>query len=373
MLLTPRFGPAQRHAVTPAEAARFFAAVAENGAARRVLLLRPSRLPGWPVAGPEVARLRRALEPVLALPGLVWNDLPEGDHLAIWRRGGEAEVATLTAEAAATPGVAAVFDVPADLDALRLALAAIAAEHGEALPPTPEGPPPVPVTVEDIARIERVIGQVELIDRLTERPIWRLEGEGGKELAIRRFRLDLAQLLEALLPGRTLSPVPALRARFAALAHGRILAQAARLNDLAGAGTIMLPSDVAALLGPGFARFDEQLPGRLRGRIVFEIALADAVASAGRFTAAARVAAAAEVPVCLSGIAPAHLAALGPLADGATWLRVTRAEALASGAAAVPPALLPRVIAAGVATAAAVDGLRRRGIAMIAGPALDAA
>jgi len=375
MLLAPTFGPAVRHPMMPAEAARFFAAVAENGARRRVLLLRPSRLPGWPACAAETARLRAAIEKVIALPGVVWNELPDGDHLAIWRRGGEAEVAGIEAATVHTPGVAAVFDVPADLAPLQLALAAIAAEHGHAPPVVASGPPAVPVTLADLAAVERVIGQVELIERLTARDVWRFEPGGGKALAFRRFSLDLQALLGTLVPGRTLAPEPVLRERLSRLASRRLLAQLSARHGLAGEGAIAIPMDAATVLSPEFARLDAGLPARLRGRIVLEIPLAQAVASPPLFTAAARIAAAAEMPVCLSRVRPGHLAGLAALAAPATWVGVTDAAALAEaiGRDPVPDPLRPRIVAGDVAEETTLARLRAAGIAMMSGPAADAA
>lgn len=375
MLLAHSFGPALRHPMTPAEAARLFASVAENGAARRVLLLRPAKLPGWPAAEDEVARLRAALDPVLALPGLVWNDLPDGEALAIWRRGGEAEVSVVEAAMAGSPGVAAVFDVPEDLASLQLALAVIAAEHGHAAPSVASGPPATPITLEDVVSVERVIGQVELLDRLTSMAVWSF-GEGGeKTRAMQSLGLDLQGLLDVLVPGRTLAPEPRLRARLARVAHRRILAQLAASHERASGGTITVPSGSETVLSPEFARFDASLPARLRGRIMLEIPLSEAVGCVERFTEAARVAAAAEVPVCLSRIRPAHLAAIEPLASGATWLRLGGCETMEPDALreAIPPALLPRIIADDVALPATLAILRAGGVGLFAGPAAEAA
>jgi hypothetical protein len=375
MLVPPSFGPAQRHPTTPAEAARFFAAVAENGAARRVLLLRPARMPGWPASAASAGALRAVLDPVLALPGLVWNDLPEGDALAIWRRGGEAEVAAVQAAMAGTPGVAAVFDVPADLAALQIALAAIAAEHGHAAPAVASGPPAVPLSLDDLAAIERVIGQLELVDRLVGHPVWSFGDGGQKTLAMQWFSLDLQAIVDALLPGRALAPEPALRARLWRIVARRLLAQLATRHEIAAAGTIAVPCDCAALLSPEFGRFDLSLPARLRGRIVLAIPLAQAVASVDGFTTAARIAAAADVPVCLAGVRPEHLPGLGALAHGATWVRLEAAGSVAPEVlrARIPLALLPRLVAADVSDPAGLAILRAAGIGLFAGPAAEAA
>jgi hypothetical protein len=375
MLVLPSFGPAQRHPTTPAEAARFFAAVAENGAARRVLLLRPARMPGWPASAASAGALRAVLDPVLALPGLVWNDLPEGDALAIWRRGGEAEVAAVQAAMAGTPGVAAVFDVPADLAALQIALAAIAAEHGHAAPAVTSGPPAVPLALDDLAAIERVIGQVELVDRLFRYPVWSFGDGGQKTLAMQWLTLDLQAIVDALLPGRTLTPEPVLRARLWRIVARRLLAQLAARHEIAAAGTIAVPCDCAALLSPEFGRFDLSLPARLRGRIVLAIPLAQAVASVDGFTTAARIAAAADVPVCLAGVRPEHLPGLGALAHGATWVRLEAAGSVAPEVlrARLPRMLLPRLVAADVADPAGLAILRAAGIGLFSGPAAEAA
>ncbi|WP_291296143.1 hypothetical protein [Elioraea sp.] len=375
MIVAVSFGPAVRHLTTPAEAARFFAAAAENGAARRVLLLRPTKLPGWPASVEAITSLRRTLEPVLALPGLVWNDLPDGDGLAIWRRGGEAEVGSVQAAMAATPGVAAVFDVPEDLASLQLALAAIAAEHGHAPPAVVSGRPAKPVTLDDIAAVERVLERTELLDRLSVQPVFSF-GEGGeKTLAMRSLRLDLQALLDALVPGRALSPEPRLRARFARAACRRLLAQLAQRHEIASNGTIAVPMDVSTILSPGFGRFDDALPARLRGRIILKLSFEQAVADVTRFTAAARIAAAADVPVCLARIRPEHLPGVAPLAAGATWIRLSGTAALAPETvrAAIPTELLPRVIIADVAAPASLAVLRAGGVGMFSGPAADAA
>jgi len=375
MLLPLTFGPAVRHPILPTEAARFFAAVAENGARRRVLLLRPSKLPGWPDCAAEAARLREAIEPVIALPGLVWNELPDGDHLAIWRRGGDAEVARVEAATVHAPGVAAVFDVPADLVPLQLALAVIAAEHGHAAPSVATGPPPAPATLADIAAIERVIGQVELVDRLVARDVWRFEAGLAKSRAIRRLTLDLQALFETLVPGRTLAPEPLLRARLSRLASRRLLAQLCTRHELASAGAIMVPMDAQTILMPEFARLDRALPAPLRGRVVLDIPLAQAVASPPLFTAAARIAAAAEMPVCLSRVRVRDLAALGALAQAATWIGVGEAKALAEavGQGGVPAALLPRLVAFGVGEPETLEALAQAGVVMLSGPAAEAA
>ncbi len=375
MLVEASFGPALRHPMMPADAARLFASAAENGASRRVLLLRPAKLPGWPAAPEPIAGLRAALEPVLALPGLVWNDLPDGEALAIWRRGGDAEVAIVEAAMAGNPGVAAVFDVPEDLASLQLALAVIAAEHGHAAPRVASGPSPVPLTLDDLQSIERVIGQVELLDRLTSTLVWSF-GEGGdRTLAMRSLRLDLQDLLDILVPGRVLAPEPRLRARLARLAHRRILAQLAASHERASGGTITVPCDAETVLTPEFARFDASLPARLRGRIMLEIPFAEAVGSVAGFTEAARVAAAAEVPVCLSRIRPAHLAGLEPLVSGATWLRLSGCETVEPELLRemIPHAILPRIIADDVVRPASLAILRAGGVGLFAGPAAEAA
>lgn len=375
MLVLPSFGPTQRHPMTPAEAARFFASVAENGAARRVLLLRPARMPGWPGCATSANVLRAVLDPVLALPGLVWNDLPESDALAIWRHGGEAEVSAVQAAMTGTPGVAAVFDVPADLAALQLALAAIAAEHGHAAPVVASGPPRVAVTLEDIAAVERVIGQVDLLDRLSGHAVWSF-GEGGQKLlAMQWLGLDLQGIVDVLVPGRTLAPEPALRARLWRIAGRRLLGQLAARHEIAKCGTIAVPSDCRSLLSPDFGRFDTALPARLRGRIVLEIPLAQAVASVSAFTMAARIAAAADVPVCLSGVRPEHLRGVAPLAHGATWLRLEAADSVPPEVlrARIPGSLLPRLIAADVSDPASLAVLRAAGVGLFSGPAAEAA
>jgi len=375
MLIEPSFGPVVRHRMLPDEAARLFAAVAENGARRRVLLLRPSRLPGWPDCPAEVARLRAAVEKVIALPGVVWNELPDGDHLAIWRRGGEAEVAAVEAATALTPGVAAVFDVPADLAPLQLALAAIAAEHGHAAPVVASGPPAEPATLADLASVERVIGQVELVERLTARAVWRFDPAERKALAFRRLWLDLEALFGTLVPGRTLLPQPALRERLVRLASRRLIAQLRSRPELVGDGAVALPMDAATVLSPDFARLDAALPARLRGRILLDIPLPQAVASPSLFAAAARVAAAAEMPVYLSGVRAGLLAGLAALAAPATWIVTSEPDALAEALCddRVPEPLRSRLIAAEVADPATLGSLRAAGIIMVSGPAADAA
>jgi hypothetical protein len=375
MLVLPSFGPAQRHPMTPAEAARFFASVAENGTARRVLLLRPARMPGWPSYTESARVLRSVLDPVLALPGLIWNDLPDGDALAIWRHGGEAEVSAVQTAMAGTPGVAAVFDVPADLAALQLALSVVAVEHGHPPPAVASGPPPVPLTLDDLAAVERVIGQVELLERLSGHAVWSF-GEGGqKTLAMRWLGLDLQGIVDVLVPGRALAPEPAMRARLWRIVGRRLLGQLAARHEVANGGTIAVPCDCSALLSPEFGRFDTLLPARLRGRIVLVIPLSQAVASAAAFTMAARVAAAADVPVCLAGVRPHHLPALGELAHGATWLRLEGSDSVPPEVlrARIPGPLLPRLIAADVSEPASLAVLRAAGVGLFAGRAAEAA
>lgn len=373
MTVPPTFGPSQRHETTPAEAVRFFGMVAESGATRRVLLLRPARIPGWPSSSESANALRAVIDPVLALPGLIWQDLPDGDALAIWRRGGEAEVAAVHSAVASTPGVAAAFDVPADLAALQLALSAIASEHGHAVPAVVSGPPLAAARVQDIAAVERVAGQLDLIDRLSSHSVWSF-GEGGQKMvAMQRFELDLQRLFNMLVPGRTLAPEPLLRARLWRNLSRRLLAQLAQRHQIASGGPISVPSDCAALLSPEFGRFDTSLPARLRGRIVLDIPLAQAVASVSDFTMAARIAAAAEVPVCLTGVRPEHLPGLATLAHGATWLRLEGCERLMPEAlrTLIPVALLPRMIVAGLTERICLDALRTAGVGLFSGPAAE--
>lgn len=286
-----------------------------SGAARRALLLHADLLPAALRRPHHHRLLREALGPLRGADRARLFEAAAGRIVAVWRGEAEEALAEVTATlghlVAGSPGapeptaLVSLFDLPGGAMALLRA--------AERPGPAPDAAPQErrPLDPLALARLERDLAQADLASFARRQPVCRL-GEAGPELAWEKRMLSVAALGAALAPGVDLAADPWLFRRLSRVLDRRLLALLAAPGELQGAGPFGLDLNVATLLSPEFLRFDNALPGRLRGRVVLGLAPADIVSDPAAFVFARGFARGRGYRLLLQGVTARLLPALCP-------------------------------------------------------------
>ncbi|MCU0889407.1 MAG: hypothetical protein MUC64_15615 [Rubritepida sp.] len=353
------------------------------GVERRVLLFQPARLSPARRRAPQAAMLRDAWEGlrrssrtrVFDLPrgALVALEAPPGHHLAEAREtlaamldpteAGEA-VALLRLPEEAAAVLAAVED------ALGLTAAVRAAG------PAPSGRAP---DGEAIAAAERALAAADLGAFLRRRRVCRLvPGGGAPEPLWEDLRLSLADVRDALLPGRDLGAAPALWRRLCRTLDRRLLAGLARTEEMRGRGPLSVTLALDSVTAPEFLRLDALWPAALRGALTVAMAPEDAVSDAAGFAFARAFLAARGHRLMLDAAGPAAARAMPTSRAGAGLVRLRWSEALpplgspaAEALRAALPATPEAVVLAGVDRPAAIAWGWEMGITLFQGRLIE--
>lgn len=278
----------------------------QAGVERRALLVRLADLP-CEFARPHHLRLaRQSLHLLVAADRARLFVLRNDDLLVIWR--GEAAMAL----AAATSEISHLF-AGSDLDTARLIQPmslplhagllldhlAAAARRTDAAPEPPKTPP---VDAVCLGALEDSLAQADVSRFARRKRVHRHATVRGFRPAWEKRHLSTSEIMQTLMPDRALRSDPWLYRRLTRLLDRRLLALLAAPDELRGAGPFSLNLNVGSVLSPDFLRFDEALPGELRGAVVLELQPADVVADLAAFLFARDFAHARGYRVLLRGV-----------------------------------------------------------------------
>lgn len=247
-----------------------------SGVARRVLLLRPDRLPSG-----HVGMARAAMDALTHQPRARRHDL-SADRLAVSWSGDNPGLRTALVQLADLkpadgPDLARLFELPRDA-------AALLAELEEEEPVSRRLPPRRGEPLDDRAleRLELSLAQADLTRFLRRSRVIR-QTSAGAQLAWEKRFVSLDELTATLAPGRdALADRSRLRRLCRSVDH-RMLRLLSRHGELEGTGPFALNLNVGSVRGPEFARFDAALPTSLRGHVVLVLSLDDVLANPGAF------------------------------------------------------------------------------------------
>jgi len=319
-----------------------------TGIARRVLILRLSRLPSS-LAKPHHVRLaHQAIEPLTLADRARRFELPNLDVAIVWR--GEARqlvnqalagIRSLFGDTAAQPVMLVdLIELPRQADlVLRVVEASLAPVDPTTAAAETLGKPLDP---ESLDQLERMLTQADLARFARRKPVCRLGAPDGGSLCWEKRFFSIRQLAEELTPGCDLRGDPWLFRRLTRSLDRRLLALLSSPDELGGAGPFALALNVASILGPEFQRFDAALPVALRGQVLIELRSNDILADPGAYLLARDFARLRGFRVALAG-AVASLLDLLVLAEREFDVILLRWSA---EMAAVPPQAIAAVSAA---------------------------
>jgi hypothetical protein len=347
------------------------------GVRRRALLLHAERLPRAPGRQYHL-RLARA-----ALTGLAHADmaqlfeLPRGRLAIIWRDRGDGPGAAgelaramqalrrLISDMPEGQGpqlgeLVSIYTLPDQAAWLQDALS----ETGqEAAVPGPDPPRPLDAAV--LARLELSLAQADLARFARWRPVFRLPAQGPPALAWEERSFAVDDLGASLCPDYALSGDPWLSLRLGRTMDRRMLALLSGAGELNGIGGLGLQLHVASVLSTGFLRFDERLPGTLRGSVVITLQVADVLADGAAFAFARNFARSRGYRLLLAGATGALLEVMDAAAAGFTFVQTSLRDA---------PAFRPvgvQLVIGRIERSAQLDQARALGAGFVSGPGVQ--
>lgn len=359
---------------TAARLATYVADCVTTGVARRVLLVRLSRLPRILSRPHHLRLIREALEPLASASRAQVFHLPGGDIAIAWRGAEDSALARsrdlvsrLFEDAAVEdPGVLlAVLRLPEDSASVLAALE----PKGNGLPALVDTEGERPLDPQGLVRLEQALVQADIARFVRREPV-RAATDGVVRIAWERRFMSAEDVAAELMPGANLRADPWLFARLTRTFDHRMLALLAAPAELHGVGPFSLDLNVASLLGPEFMRFDAAVPPRLRGKVVLDLLAPDVLADLAAFSFARDFAVERGYRLGLRGICAELAPALPAGALGFDFVTVRWAadwERVAPDFASLAPA---RLVLAGADTTAAMAWGRAQGITLFEGTAL---
>lgn len=302
------------------------------GVERRVLLLKPSGLAPARRKSPHMALLREAWGGLRRTSRTRLFDLPRGTMVAIESPPGHhlAETHGVLAgmlEPGEVDGTLALLRLPdqaaavlaAIEDSLGLAAAVRAASPGVGRAPD----------AEEIAATERAIASADISAFVRRQRVCRLTSGGGAPDPLWEDRRPvLADVRDALLPGRDLAPVPGLARRLRRALERRLLAGLSHAEELRAVGALSMPLLIDSVTSAEFLRLDSMWPAALRGRLTIAFGAEDVAADPAGFVFARDFLAARGHRAMLEATGPAAVHALPAARAGVAAVRLRWSEAL---------------------------------------------
>lgn len=304
------------------DAARLAGLIGESagaGITREVLWFSLSLLPS-PLAEPHHLRLAGdALAPLEAADRVRKFMLPNDDQVMVWRGAAHDLVAQceelvrhlFADEPSLLPEPRALlqrFHLPGDAARLR---AKIAASHYDADPGVEAKPVAgTMLTPARLAVLETDLATANVARFARRRDVCVRQDDGSFSPGWEGRVLSINELAETLAPEHDLRADPWLFRRLTRSLDRRMLALLAAPEELRSAGPFGINLNVGSILAPDFLRFDEALPGRLRGHVVIGLDVADVMADPGAFGFARDFARARHYRLMLRGLSPLGFALL---------------------------------------------------------------
>ncbi len=298
-------------ATTPEQArrntARMVALVQEcvtSGIARQACIVHLSRLP-MSLKRPHHLRMARAaIDPLVQADRARLFELPNSDLVVIWRDASDTALtksregviqllppndappppADLAATLAAEPipeqsDLWEHLALPRDAKRLLILAEDQLAQNDEPAA-TRDAPPLDPA---GLLEFEGLLAQADVARFARRRQICVRTVEGSFRLRWELRYLSIDELAGSLAPDRSVTAEPWLFRRLTRSLDSRMLALLAAPEELHAAGPFSLNLNVASILAPDFLRFDEALPGQLRGKVVLNLQPSDILADPSAF------------------------------------------------------------------------------------------
>ena len=289
------------------------------GIAREVLWFSLSLLPS-PLAEPHHLRLAGdALAPLEAADRVRKFVLPNDDLVVTWRGPAHDLVAQceelvrhlFADEPSLLPEPRALlqrFHLPSDAAPLR---DKIAVSHDNDYPILKPAPAIGAVlTLARLALLEADLTTANVARFARRRDVCVRQDDGSFGPGWESRVLSIRELADTLAPEHDLRGDPWLFRRLTRSLDRRMLALLAAPEELRSAGPFGINLNVGSILASDFMRFDEALPGRLRGHVVIGLDAADVMGDPAAFGFARDFARARQYLLMLRGLSPAGFALL---------------------------------------------------------------
>lgn len=287
--------------------ARMVALVQEcisSGIARQACIVHLSRLPPSLQRPHHLRMARAAIEPLVQADRARLFELPNHDLVVIWRAAPDAALAqsrngviqllppdeagqpradlatTLAGEA--IPERSDLWEhllLPQDAGKLLILAESLLIRPEE---PTGQAAAP-PLDPAALLELEALLAQADMARFARRRQVCARMMDGSFRLRWEQRFLSVEELGAILAPDRSLTGEPWLFRRLTRSLDSRLLALLAAPDELQGAGAFSLNLNVASILAPDFLRFDEALPGHLRGQVLLTLLPSDLMSDPSSF------------------------------------------------------------------------------------------
>ena len=374
----PRFaaggGLAPSRSDDPARLLALVAETVDTGTVREVLWLSLSMLPR-PLAEPHHLRLAGdALAPLEAADRMRKFRLPNDDQIVVWR--GAANDLVAQCEALVRHLFADEPTLLPEPDRLvqRFRLPADAARMREKIalgvhPLEPDEPSArlvqAALTLATLAALEDNLASANVARFARRRDICVCNDDGSFGPAWETRILSSRELAETLTPDHDLRADPWLFRRLTRSLDRRMLALLSAPEELRSAGPFGINLTIGSILAPDFLRFDEALPGRVRGHVVIGLDPADIMTDPAGFGFARDFARARQYRLLLRGLSPAGFALLPRGRSGIDLVQLRWSQAWADTEMALDDP--STIVVSGADTVAALDWGRARGVRLFQG------
>lgn len=357
----------------PARLLTLITETVDTGTAREVLWLGLSMLPR-PLAEPHHLRLAGdALAPLEAADRMRKFSLPNDDQIVVWRGAANDLVAqceglvrhlfadepTLLPE---PDRLVQRFRLPADAVRMREKIAL-------SVPPEPDEPSALSVgaalTLATLAALETNLASANVARFARRRDVCVCNDDGSFGPAWETRILSSRELAETLTPDHDLRGDPWLFRRLTRSLDRRMLALLSATEELRSAGPFGINLTIGSILAPDFLRFDEALPGRLRGHVVIGLDPADVMTDPAGFGFARDFARARQYRLLLRGLSPAGFALLPRGRTGIDLVQLRWSQAWADTEMALDDP--STIVISGADTVAALDWGQARGVRLFQG------
>jgi len=221
------------------------------------------------------------------------------------------------------------------------------------------------LTLGTLAALEANLASADVARFARRRDICARNDDGSFRPAWETRILSIRELADTLAPDHDLTSEPWLFRRLTRSLDRRMLALLSAPEELRSAGPFGINLTIGSILAPEFLRFDEALPGRLRGHVVIGLEAADVMTDPAGFGFARDFAHARQYRLLLRGLSMAGFTLLPRARTGIDLVQLRWSQAWAESELALDdPAT---IMVSGADSIAALDWGLVRGVRLFQG------